>query len=260
MIPNENAVLIFKFGEYRWMKKLIDGDVNFSCTGAFIHQAESSGNDIQGDRYEGVFARLDNSDQRIIEMESKLGNDLEIIDDGDFKLLRRKSSKKKPIFCFYGYKAGDLLEDGNVDSTGYKVIRHDFDERMYSGFANSINLNVISESHRFTQVTIQPKSFVDRVKIAMLENNHKYEMHPIDYELFSAETFFIEPTEKYEELFHKFPQYKYQYEGRICITGMEFDSIFDRYSLQIIPLKEEDYKVTHTPLYMEFGTKIGKRH
>lgn len=260
MIPNENAVLIFKFGEYRWMQKLIEGDVNFSCTGAFIHQAKSGGNDVQGDRYEGVFARLDNSDQRIAEMKIKLGNDLEIINEGNFKLLRRKSSKKKPIFCFYGYKAGDMLVDGDIDATGYKVIRHDFDDRMYSGFANSINSNVIADSHRFTQVTIQPKPFVDRVKIAMIENSHKYRMRAIDYDLFSAETFFIEPTDKYEELFHKFPQYKYQYEGRICILGIDFDSVFDRYSLRIIPLKEDDYKITHTPLYMEFGTEISKKY
>ncbi len=43
-------------------------------------------------------------------MQKKLLNDLEIIDDGEFVLLRRHSAKLVPVFCFFQYTISDLQE------------------------------------------------------------------------------------------------------------------------------------------------------
>ena len=91
--------LFFKFGKCKWMKKLTSGELSFSCTGNFINEAIKTGNNIQGDALEGVFARLKNNDDRIEQMKEKLKDDLEILEDTKpYVLLRRKSSKYKPIF------------------------------------------------------------------------------------------------------------------------------------------------------------------
>lgn len=256
VIPNDHTLLISKFSEKRWIDKIITGELSFSCAGAFINQAKRTGNTVQGDELEAVFARLKTDDPRIDEMQRKLGRDLEIIADGDYCYLRRKSAKFKPIFCFYSYKAIDLLNDGKVDSTGYKNIRHDFDERMYSGFTNGIGNPLLREEYQFRQIFIQPQVFKDRIKAAHSFNGVDYIMKNVDYDLRKQDEFFIEPTNSYEELFHKSPEYEYQYEGRIMLKDMKFGSIADRFTYKVQPLKDADYKISTVPLYMEFGTVI----
>lgn len=256
MIPNTDALQLFRFSEQRWIDKLIEGDVSFSCPGAFIHQAKMTGNNDQGDLFEGVFARLKYGDTKVTSLRKTLGKDLEIIPDGEYVMLRRKSSKKKPIFCYYGYTAEELLTENDVDHPGRMKLKHDIDKRMYSSFAASIDCALISDSHQFTQISLQLKPFIDRIKIAFLENGHSYKMQKIDYNFFADETFYIEPTRNYDELFYKFPQYDYQYEARICVTDVSLPTIFDRWTLNIIPLNKDDYEITHVPLYVELTVDI----
>lgn len=260
MIPNDNTILLFKFGEQRWMDRLAAGEVSFSCPGNFVYQAKRTGNDVQGDLYDGIFARLKPNDPRIDRMKAKLGRDLEQIHDGDYIILRRRSAKLKPIFCMYSYTAGDVLSDGSVNSSGVHNVRHDFDEKMYSGFSDSLALkNVISDSHRFTQLIFQPKPFVDQFKKAAMFSGLKYVMKHVNYELFAQETFFVEPTDRYDELFYKFPKYKYQMEARICLIEMKFGCIFDRHNIQIGALPSNDFQMTHSPLYMQLEIVTEKR-
>ena len=35
MIPNDNAIMLYKFSEKQWIQKLLDGELSFSCAGAF---------------------------------------------------------------------------------------------------------------------------------------------------------------------------------------------------------------------------------
>lgn len=252
MIPNENAILLCKFGEQRWMDRLVGGEISFSCPGNFVYQAKRTGNDVQGDQYDGIFARLKPDDPRVDRMIKQLGKDLEQIEDGDYVILRRRSAKLKPIFCMYSYTAGDVLSDGAISSSGAQNVRHDFDEKMYSGFSDNLAIkNVISNSHRFTQLTFQPKTFIDQFAKAMRLKGIKYVMKPVDYELFREETFFIEPTDQYDELFYKFPKYSYQLEARICLIDMKFNCIFDRQNIQIGALPSKSYWMTYNPLYMK---------
>lgn len=108
---NENDTFaVFKFGQWKWIKRLSEGHINFACGGAYIKQANQDGNNEQGDKYEGVFARLQSNDPLVEHMRDLLGDDLESIDDGSYVLLRRQSAKKIPMFCFYKYNVADLNE------------------------------------------------------------------------------------------------------------------------------------------------------
>ncbi len=258
MIPDDHGLLLFRFGEKRWMEKLVHGEMSFSCAGAFINQATTEENNIQGDKYEGVFARLFKDDKTILRMRALLDRDLEEIEDGHYILLRRRSSRLKPIFCFYGYTAGDLLSDGKIKHEGVANIKHYFDPKMFSGFADNIEArNVINDSHRFTLLFFQPKPFVDKVQKTMLLHGLGFKMKKINYELFESKTFLVEPTTKYDELFYKFPQNKYQHETRICLTDINLSNIFERYNVNIGSFSKDDYSIHHEKLYVESNVNIG---
>lgn len=249
---NNNVVFFFKFGEQRWMEKLVEGNINFSCAGNFIFQAEHTKNDVQGDRLEGVFARLFCDDIRIEEMKSQLGSDLEVLNDGKFKLLRRKSAKLKPIFCLYGYKAQDILDDCESPIEGVNTVKHTFHDEMYYGFSSAFQApNVISDSRRFAQVTFtKSDNFIKRLRTFLCAQNIAYKMDNVNYIEFEKETFFIPPTDSYDELFYKFPKYKHQYEARVCLKKMSFNSIFDRYNLFVGKFSKDEYELTNAPFYL----------
>lgn len=73
----EEGITIFagmKIGEEKWIKKLYDGEVCFSPVGDFIVEGETTGNNEQGDKYEGVFARLKKDNPLIRKMNETLGD------------------------------------------------------------------------------------------------------------------------------------------------------------------------------------------
>lgn len=264
MIPDKNGLILFRFSEQRWIDKLIEGEVSFSCAGAFIHEAKRTGNNVQGDEHEAVFARLKNNDPRIEKMRNQLGRDLEEIPDGDHTFLRRKSAKMKPIFCFYGYKAEDAikdaLKDGNVNREGIVHVKHEMDERLYSGFSDSLKApKAVADNHRLTMLSIQPGPFIVRILEAMIKNHYNYVMRIVDYEKMKDAEFFIEPDENYSELFYKHPSYDYQYETRICMRDMRLETIFDRFSLNVFPLLKEDYDKQYERFYLTIVAGITKR-
>ena len=244
---NSNGVVLFKFGEQRWIDKIIEGKLSFACAGAFINEYKRSKNEIMGDQYEAVFAKLYPDDPRINEMKQKLGRDLESIKYNDYILLRRKSARLIPIFCMYGYKEDDIIDDIIEPEIGKNIAVHKFDERMYIGFAKSINArNVVVKSCRFTQLALRVPEFIMR----LVEHNawNKFEMHPVNYKYFEQDTFFIEPTRSYKELFYKFPDYKYQLETRISIPSIQLVTCADRYEVEIREFKDDDYRKSYEPI------------
>lgn len=239
------------------MDKIKEGHISFSCIGKFIQQANISGNNIQGDSLEGVFAKLKKDDERIADYYNKLGKDLEIIAKDDYVYLRRKSSKLIPIFCLYSYKARDIISENNIRYPGIQKLNHTFDKRMYSGFSNVIDIpNVLNPDRIFTQLAIRPGSFVDRIKEAGKISGNRIESRNVNYEFFAQEQFCLNLNDKYEELFYKFPEYSYQHESRIILPFRRFHSISERYELNLSPFNEGDIYETHVPLYLEFMADI----
>lgn len=260
MISNKDAVLVFRFGKQKWIDLETRGKLSLPCPGKFIYQAIQTGNLQQGDPREAVFARLKKSDAKIEEMQHLLGKDLEILEDGAFCLLRRRSAKMKPIYCVYAYTAEDILNDGQPKESGNLIARHDFDPLMYESFASSTGVrNVVTEAERFSQLTIRAKPFIDRITIALVLSGHRFQSKLVDYDRFKAETFFVPPTDDYDELFFKFPEYSYQHECRFCINDFSFLDISERFPLEIIPLKENEYEKTYVPIYLLADAVAKKR-
>lgn len=255
MIPNGNAIMIYKFGEKRWIQKILDGELSFSCTGAFVFQAKKTGNLIQGDLYEGAFARFLNSNPKINEMYEKLGKDLEIINDGDYSLLRRKSAKLRPIFCAFAYTVEDSLKSNTIVKPGAQKLRFEFDKRMYEGFSNYIESKVVTDLYRFTLLYVQPKPFVDSIKQVLRLKNTPYKMKRVEY-IDMKEEFYIELTDNYDELFYKSKDYEYQHEMRICLTGGKFKNIFERYPLRIQKINKKDFYLFYDKIFVEFIADI----
>lgn len=115
--------LCMKVSEKQWIESLRNGTVCFNPIEVFIKKAEKNGNNEQGDRYEGIFARLHTSDRRVGELKIRFGDDLEIIPDNNYVLLRRKSSRKIPIFCMYGVRRDELdLQEGSIHKENGNIL------------------------------------------------------------------------------------------------------------------------------------------
>ncbi|MDP4551158.1 hypothetical protein Q9251_09690 [Alkalihalobacillus macyae] len=248
MIPNDNAIILFKFGFLKWMDKIRNGTISFSCPGKYIQIAKKTGNDEQGDVNEGVFARLRKGDKIIKEMQAKLKDDLEIIDDGEYVKLRRWSSYYIPTFCFYSYRLADLL-DSDITETGFQTIHHYFDDRMYSAFGTSSVRNVLSADSVPAYLILQVKPFIDNLMKNLAINAIGAEIKHINYTEFQKEEFFLYPTERREELFYKFPKYAYQKEARICLVRKPLNSIHERLNIDIDPMDGKDAFITKEEFY-----------
>lgn len=258
MVPNDHAIMLYKFGENRWINKLLDGELSFSCAGAYIFQAKKTGNRIQGDELEGVFAKQHKDNPKIEEMRNILGRDLEEIPDGDYVFLRRRSAKLRPIFCIFAYTAQDAIIDGAPQKVGKQKVKFEFDQRLYEGFAAENLRNVIADSHRFTLTLIQAGTFIEKVKVALQREQKGYEMRAIQYIDMSAGEFFIEPTNRYPELFIKSSDYAYQHEARICLVDQKFSTIFKRYPLFIGKFSTCDYRLCHEAVRLEIDVVFAK--
>ena len=105
VIPPDNYIIFLKFSEQRWIDSLVNGNFSFSCVGKFIQQAQATGDTVQGDSFEGYFARLKKDDKRLTIMRSRLKDDLEESNDGNYVLLRtineqiRKNAQKPRFRC-----------------------------------------------------------------------------------------------------------------------------------------------------------------
>ena len=84
-------------------------------------------------------------------------------------------------------------------------------------------------------------------------------MDNVNYTEFEKETFFIPPTNSYDELFYKFPKYKHQHEARICLKKMSFSNIFDRYNLFVGEFHQDEYVITDAPFYLTTKVILKKK-
>ncbi|MED4063169.1 hypothetical protein [Priestia megaterium] len=258
MVPEESSLLLFKFSDYKWLKLIKEGNINFSCPGNYIDIAKRTGNNEQGDVDEGVFARLKKDDPKIGKAAKKLKDDLEIIDEHNgYVKLRRRSSYFIPTFCFYSYRGSDLL-NSSQDFSGYQQIPHWFDDRMYKSFGQFLIRNVLNNDSYPASLMIHVKPFKLRLQLAMCRQGINFKMGNVNYTEFEKDEFYIEPDEKRSELFYKFPQYSYQKEARICLYDRPFKNIYSRLSVNIGSLEEEDFSLNTKEIYFSIGANIIK--
>lgn len=255
MIPEENSLILFKIGERQWIKKIQEGEISFACLGRYIDIAKKTGNIEQGDPDEGVFARLKKGDSRISQVSEQLLDDLEIIDDGDYVKLRRKSSYFIPIFCLYSYRGIDVLNN-EIEKPGVQTVFHYFDENMYGGFSQDTVRNVLSFGSSQTTLIMQVLPFQCLLARALAKKGVDYEIRHINYEEFEKDEFFIEPTEERNELFYKFPRYSSQKEVRVRLSNSSNNDIYDRVNLKIGSFPNGDTYLHPGKLFMGLNVDI----
>lgn len=236
--------LCMKVSEKQWIESLRNGTVCFNPIEVFIKKAEKNGNNEQGDRYEGIFARLQTNDRRIGELKIRFGDDLEIIpENNNYVLLRRKSSRKIPIFCMYGVRRDELeLQEDSVHKENGKYIGtvvYNLPTRIYNGFLDSSDVwgFYASSGH-----------FCAALEKALGDNNLTYGKAVINYDIELNKEFYFEPTENYSELIHKRKELEYQHEIRYILPFSPRD---EKYLLKYAPLAENSCGIAPGALKLE---------
>lgn len=227
--------LCLKISEKRWAVALRNGEACFNPIEIFIKKAEKSKNNEQGDKYEGIFARMNKCDKRLSMLQQRFGNDLEIIADREHVLLRRKSSRRIPIFCMYGIKNEELsLVEESIKQKPGKITgeaRYEVPDKMYEGFLDTKNVYgyYASSGH-----------FMGAIEDGLRSQGLAYCKSLINYDIDLNSEFYIEPTGSYAELGHKRADLSYQHEIRYWLPFYPRD---EKYLLPYKPLSEHSCDV-----------------
>ena len=228
---NKLMVMLHRFDEARWIRNLISGQVSFSCVENFLKSYKKDGNVVRGDTFEGVFAHLSRTDDRVQKAIREIGSDLEIIDDGDYVYLRRHSIKKIPVFCIYMIDGETLVK--NIDSAGVHDVEIIFDSRLVEGFSKSDSDN---EDEHINILSIYPEQFITPIFNYCLEQGVKIKRDKVKYQNIHGD-YYVEPTDKYDELFVKDICYDYQQEERMILPKSQVYGDYNRYNLDLQPFE-----------------------
>ncbi len=206
-----------KVGQECWINKLKKGEACFSLVNDFIEEGERTNNNEQGDKFEGVFARLEKTNPKIDEMSKRLGKDLEIIEDGDYVLLRRKSCRSKQVFCLYGLYIEDAILIKETDLGEGKVLNKYIlipSKKMFGDFLNGNNTTSISTWGVSFSLGHLQRRFEEKLE----EKGIGCQLVKVKYDFADNDEFFIEPTDDYQELGYKTKRLSYQKEARFILS------------------------------------------
>ena len=219
-----------KVNEKQWIESLRNGTACFNPVNTFINKAENDGNNEQGDKYEGVFARIKTNDVRLTKLRKRLGEDLEEIYEKDYVLLRRKSSREIPIFCVYGVKRDELkIRENSIEEKNGKYVciaDYTFPDKIYNGFLDCTDVWGFYASSGY---------FCSAIEKALDKNHLLYEKTVINYDIDLTKEFYFEPDNKYSELNHKRKDLEYQHEIRYRLLNFPRN---EKFLLHYEPLSE----------------------
>lgn len=211
----ERLALCLKISQLEWIQRLKDGSAWFGKIDNYIVQAIRSGNDDQGDRYEGVFARCKATSPLINKYTLLFGDDLEVLSDGDFVMLRRLSSRAQKAFCLYGIKNSDfeIIDVLNPEaSEPMGKVKYNISPRMYDGF-----LQDGSSTSEVAGFYCSAGHLHEALEKALNQKGYNWKRAMIKYDIDLEQEFLIEPLPGYPELWHKRKDLAYQHESRIII-------------------------------------------
>ena len=237
--------ICLKVSQERWIRSLKSGTACFNPIDCFIKKAEIDGNNEQGDKYEGIFGRIKKTDARLHELRERLGADLEIIDDGDYVLLRRYSTRNIPIFCTYGVLREEItINPDSVHREGGKMIgtaRYDFPDKIYDGFLDDDDVwgFYCSAGHLHTEI-----------EKALTHNKIRFEKAKISYDIDLSKEFLLTIDDSYPEVTHKRMDLSYQHEIRYYL--LDFPQAKE-YLLTYKPLSDSCCGIAPKALYMELN-------
>lgn len=248
---DEALVFCIKISQKQWIDKLQAGSAWFGAINNYIEEAETSNNNEQGDRFEGVFARCKQNNPIIQLYREKFGDDLEIIPDGEYCLLRRTSSRYLHAFCMYGIKNSDIkqIEDIQfVDGSYRGRFRYEIDSKMYTGF-----LQDGSDASQVAGYYCSAGHINDAIERSLRAKKCQWRRSVVEYDIDLSSEFIIDPLPHYPELWHKRKDLAYQHETRILVYDGEHNSKGFSLDFDVIPECSGNFAIGE--LYIE-GTAI----
>lgn len=243
MSKSINLILLYKVMECKFIDGFSKGNLYFSCCGNWIDIAKKTGGKGQGDLYEGVFAKyLKKNSRKPIQKYKKLfGDDLIIESDGEYRLLRRRSSLKIPAICFYSLdsessieffpekekeRIEQILEENNGKN---EITVEKFPLGISEKYLSEFNL----KSEEIDAVTIQPRNLLKKFeekgiyynKVAYIDKRSQFDIYNDGlYKRFYTDI--NEAIDKHIEIFFKDKHdYFHQCEFRATIYAEHLNSI-----------------------------------
>lgn len=211
----KDLIFCLKISQQKWVEKLSNGEAWFGAINEYIKKAENNNNNEQGDKYEGVFARCKKNSILVKESQLRFGEDLEIIDDGEYCFLRRKSSRLMLAFCMYGIKKDELELFGEVDdSNEIKTCQFKYliESKMYNNF-----LQDGTPPSKIAGYYCSAGHLIDSISKSLNDKSYIWNLKMITYDIDLNKEFYIAPQDNYSELWHKRKDLAYQHEFRFLI-------------------------------------------
>lgn len=205
---------------------ILSGNIYFGCAEYYAYQ-EVLGNKGQGDKNEGLYARVKKDNLSYINEQERLyGEDLCKIENGDFLDLKLRSVINMPIYCFYSVNANDLGvkyfdEPGETLKVRYRTYKFNISKEVFKDFSaeNFGMMNFINHTDLYRRIQNSLRS--EGCK-HILKSRIKY-VNRVGKE-------WICPEGHPAELFYKDKSFGYQKEGRIVVTDRKISFINEEHS------------------------------
>lgn len=247
-----------KVGQEKWIKALKDGTACFNHVGFFIDKAIQTGNNEEGDFYEGVLARLKKSNPLLVQTIERFGEDIELNDDGEYVILRRKSVRNIPAFCIYGVRGDELtvIEESIYfdEASGQHKgkVRYDFPSKLYHGFLDT------PEGDAVWSFLCSTGHFFEGIETALQQQGYTCSKCVEKYDIDLSKEFYIDPEADgpYSELTHKRIDLEYQHEVRLFLPENPTD---DKILIPYKPLSSHSAGIASSEGYIEMTVTLGEK-
>ncbi len=236
MTDSQPIFCLYKIIEKRYIEDFVSGNFYFSCCGEWISKAKSSGGKGQGDQHEAIFAKyLRKNSRKPIKYYKKIfGKDLIVESEGEYVLLKRKSSLYIPAICFYNIDNQSIkqyLPDEEIEKIvssikNYENKDHVIVERLPIVLSQQYYDEFNIESDEIDAVLIQPRKVMNKLyeagaichKVTYINTDTEYDifankMYKKDYEIDMEKALY-----QHIEIFYKDKQnYEHQCEFRVAL-------------------------------------------
>ncbi len=220
-------IMTFKIINAAYIETTISsGNIYLGCAEYYAYQ-EILGNKGQGDKDEGLYARVKKSNFSFIKEQRELhGADLIEIANGEFLDLKLKSVINMPVYCFYSINAFDtgvkyFDEPGETPKIRYRTYKFTIPKKVFQDFSaeNFGIMNFLNHTDLYNRIEKSLKSegckHILKTRIEYVSRNG------IEW---------VCPENHPAELFYKDDSFSYQKEGRIVATDSAISFINEKFS------------------------------
>lgn len=260
-----NCILLMKIVEKQYINDFMESKIHFSNCNIFIKNGKANGNMGRGDTLEGVFARVNESNNKLNEYKQKytklFKDDLEIESDGEYINFYRKSTQEMSISCFYSIDNKMLQDnfnrqypDGNYSNKKFPMKIDKKNNKIYN-FPIIIDDQYLADYSAYEQdrevILIKAYDIITELKkLGFLGNKIEYidksqEFDIFDYCFYNLNKSVIESADERMDLLFKDINYQDENEYRfICPNKSLLDS---NNNIALKNLKPVDIKKPHNP-------------